>query len=477
MSDTKFGVSDTIHCREVFRTMQFRELVEKLDARGDLLRIETEVDPEYELGALLQQAEERGKACWFEQVAGSAFPVAGGIMTTPERHALSMGRALEEIAPVHRLGRLLESSRRSPLTPQILDSGPVSDVVLTGDEIDLTRLPVPRFFAGDSHRFITAGLGLALDPDSGILNVGYYRQPILGKNRFSLGASNRSNLMRIYKESKSRGAQLPVAVIIGAPPALLVTAGSRMPPEASDLGVAGALQGEPISLVKCQTSDLLVPAYAEFVIEAVVDLDEEVTHTMGEFGGQYGATTSPVATVTAMTHRQSPVFHVINGGMNREHNALGVVIFSELRDALLAHLQGKFPFIADLNIDFTPRRGGNRAQLAVAIEKQEPDQPGLVIDEIFQFLLGPFPMRAILQRVVVVDADVNIWDADDIEWAISTRMGRSGKMNVYEDQSPDGHALGRFGIDATVTAEDRLAYERPVIPGREKFLLDKYLQN
>jgi UbiD family decarboxylase len=264
---------------------------------------------------------------------------------------------------------------------------------------------------------------------------------------------------------------LPVAVVIGAPPALLVAAGSRMPPEASDLAVAGALQGEPISLVKCQTSDLLVPADAEFVIEAVVDLDEEVTHTMGEFGGQYGATTSPVATVTAITHRRSPVFHVINGGMNREHNALGVVIFSELRDALLTHLKGKFSFVTDLHIDFTPRR----AQLAVAIEKQEPDQAGLVIDGIFEFLLGPFPMRAILQRVVVVDADVNIWDADDVEWAISTRMGRSGNMRVYEDQSPDGHLLGRLGIDATVVAEDRPAYERPVIPGREKFLLDKYL--
>lgn len=221
--------------------MEFRELVASLDATGDLLRIEAEVDPEYELGALLQQAEERGNACWFENVKGSAYPAVGGVMTTPERHALSMGRALEEVSPVHRLGRLLESSRQSPLAPRTLDSGPVSDVVLTGDEIDLTRLPVPRFFAGDSHRFITAGLGLAMDPDSGILNVGYYRQPILGKNRFSLGASNRSNLMRIYKESKSRNAKLPVAVVIGAPPALLVTAGSRMPPEASDLGVALSL--------------------------------------------------------------------------------------------------------------------------------------------------------------------------------------------------------------------------------------------
>jgi len=455
--------------------MEFRELVKSLDASGDLLRVESDIDPEYELGALLQQAEARGKACWFEKVRGSSFPVVGGLMTTPERHALSIGRPLDELSPVHRLGRLIEASRQSPIAPQTVDNGPVSEVVLTGDQIDLGRLPIPRFFAGDSHRFITAGLGLAMDPDSGIQNVGFYRQPIIDGKKFSLGTSGRSNLMRIYKESKSRNVELPVAVVIGGPPALLITAGARMPPEASDFGVAGALVGEPISLVKCQTSDLLVPAEAEFIIEAVVDFGEEVTHTMGEFGGQYGATTSPLATVTAITHRRSPVFHVINGGMNREHNALGVVIFSELRDELLGHLKDKLPFVTDLNIDFIPRRGGVRAQLAVAIEKQSPDQPGLVIDEIFAFSLGPFPMRAILQRVVVVDADVDIWNAEEIEWAISTRMDQSAKIRVYEDQSLDGHALGRFGIDATVTAEFKAAHERPMIPGCEKFLLDKYL--
>jgi 2,5-furandicarboxylate decarboxylase 1 len=452
--------------------MEFRELIESLDASGALLRIESEVDPEYELGALLQQAEERGKACWFEKVKGSGFPVIGGLMTSPERHALSIGRSLDAVAPVHQLGRLLKASRQSPIEPQQVDAGPVSEVVLTGARIDLGELPVPLFFAGDSHRFITAGLGLALDPDSGIQNVGYYRQPILGRDRFSLGTGNVSNLMRIYKESKSRNAPLPVAVVIGGPPALLMTAAARMPSESSDFAVAGALQGQPIALVKCQTSDLLVPAEAEFVIEATVDFSEEVTHTMGEYGGQYGATTSPVATVTAITHRQSPVFHVINGGMNREHNALGIAIFSELREELLAYVQATLPFVTDLNIDFTPRRGGVRAQLAVAIDKNSEDQPAAVIDRIFGFSLGPFPMRAILQRVVVVDADVDVWNADDIEWAVSSRLDRPGKMTVYEDRTPDGHAVGRLGIDATATAEFKAAHERPLIPGREKFLLD-----
>jgi len=455
--------------------MEFRELIASLDRSGDLLRVSGEVDPEYELGALLQQAEERGKACWFENVKGSESAAIGGLMTSPERHALAIGRSAEDLLPVCKYGALLESSRQSPLDPTVVSEGPVSEVVLTGERADLRSLPVPRFFSGDSHRFITAGLGIAMDPDSGVQNLGFYRQPIVDRNRFSLGASNNSNLMRIYKDAKARNAKLAVAVVIGGPPALLVTAGARMPPEVSDIAVAGAMRGKPISLVKCQTSDLLVPAEAEFVIEAIVDFSEEITHTMGEYGDQYGATTSPLATVLAITHRQSPLFHIIMGGMNREHNALGVAIFGDLRDELLGHLQTNFPCVTDLNVDFAPRRGSLRAQLAVVIDKQSDDQPRQVIEEIFGFFLGPFPMKAVLQRVVVVDQDVNIWNTDDIEWAISSRMDQAEKMIVYEDQSPDGFAVGRLGIDATVTAEFKAAHERPVIPSRENYSLDEYL--
>lgn len=456
--------------------MEFRELINSLEQSDELLRIDAGVDPEYELGALLQQAEARGKACWFDKVRGSGFAAIGGLMTSPQRHALAIGRSVDDFSPPHKSGALLRAVREAPLEPEIAERGPVSEVVLTGEQMDLTALPVPRFFAEDSHPFITAGLGIAMDPDSGIPNLGFYRQPIIGKTRFSLGASNNSNLMRIYKDAKARKATLPVAVVIGGPPALLIAAGSRMPPDVSDMAVAGALRGAPIALVRCQTNDLLVPAEAEFVIEAEVDFSEEVTHVMGEYGDQYGATTSPLARVTAITHRSSPVFHIIMGGMNREHNALGVFIFSELRDELLSHLQSKLPFVADLNVDFTPRRGGLRAQLAVAIDKQGEEQPKAVIDEVFGFFLGPFPMRGVLQRVVVVDRDVDIWNPDDIEWAISSRMDQSAKMTIYEDQSPDGRALGRLGIDATVTEQYKPLHERPAIPSREKYLLDKYIR-
>lgn len=455
--------------------MNFRELIDRLDGDGELLRIAAEVDPEYELGALLVQAEDRGKACWFERVKGSDIPAVGGLLTSPERHALATGRAADAYSGVHGYGALLDEARRLPLEPLRIDDGPVSEVVLTGDRIDMTALPAPKFFSGDSHRFITAGLGIAMDPDSGIPNVGFYRQPIIDRTRISLGTGGNSNLSRIYKEARSRNASLPVAVVIGGPPALLIAAGAQMRPEDSDYGVAGALQGSPIELVKCRTNDLMVPAQAEMVIEAVIDFSEDMTHRMGEFGDLFGETTSPIATVTAITHRPSPVFHIIMGGMHREHNALGVVIFANLRDELLDHLRSNMPFVTDLHIDFVPRRSSARAQLAVAIDKTADDQPQRVIDEIFSYRAGNYPMQAILQKVVVVDPDVDIRNPDDIEWAIAARMDRVEKTSIYDDRSPEGHLRGRLGIDATIPAGMESVYERPAIPSHEKFVLDDYL--
>jgi len=263
-------------------------------------------------------------------------------------------------------------------------------------------------------------------------------------------------------------------MVIGAPPALLLTAGSRIPPEISDISVAGALQRGPIDLIKCQTSDLLVPARAEMIVELMIDFSTELTHTMGEYGDQYGATTSPIATITAITHRRDPTFHIIMGGMNREHNALGIYVFGHLRRELLDELTKKYPFVTDLAIDFTPRRGGARAQLAVAIDKSSEKQPATIIDEIFGYYSGPFPMQRILQRIVVVDSDVNIHNRNDVEWAISTRMDEADKLTVYESQSPSGDFSARLGIDATMNLSRRDRLERPAIPAAERYRLEDY---
>jgi 4-hydroxy-3-polyprenylbenzoate decarboxylase/2,5-furandicarboxylate decarboxylase 1 len=455
--------------------MDFRTFVDLLDSTDELLWIKPEVDPEYELSALLQQAEARGKAIWFEQVKGSSYPVVGAVMLNTDRHALSIGRLPGSLRAPGGWSKLFDDARANPLTATVVDSGPAGEVVQTGNNIDVTKLPIPFSFPGDTHKFITAGLGIATDPESGIPNVGFYRAPVIDGQHISVSAGATSRLNEIYQAAAKQQQPLKVAYIIGAPPALLLTAGYRVGRDENDLEIGGALQGKPLELMTCQTSDLLVPATAEFVIETEIDFSQQIEHTMGEFPDNYGTTQSPVARITAITHRSDAVFHTILGGMNREHNSLGANIFTGLREQLLAELQDEFPSLQDIHVDLRPRRTGGRCQIAASLNKAVADEPAALIDAIYARSFDTFPLALVAQRVIVVDPDVNIHISDDVEWAISTRVSSEQQIRAIEMTRPGGGTIARLAIDATLPLEGRNTGKRPEIPDTDKYSLDRYL--
>jgi len=455
--------------------MDFRNFVDQLDAEDELLWIRKPVNPEYELGALLRQAEQRGKAICFETVSGADFPAVGGVMSDPDRHAQSISRSPTQMAQPGAWGELIRAARDKPLPAIVRSSGPAAEVIRRAAEIDINRLPVPLFFSGDTHRFITAGIGIVMDPDTGVQNAGFYRAPLLDGQRIAVNGGMSSQLNQIYLETAKQGRKLQIAYIIGAPPALLITAGCRIGRAEADLDIAGALQGSPLELIRCQTSDLLVPAGAEFIIEAEVDFNDYVEHTMGEFPDQYGTSRAPVARITAITHRHDAMMHTIMAGMNREHNALGVYIFVGLQAALLAHLRERFTCLRDLHIDFTPPRTGNRSQVTIEIEPDTGQEPADIITAAFKFAYEGFPMDRILQRVVIVDGDINIRSHSDVEWAISMRASNEARMGLAEIPGRNGATTVRFGIDATLGAERRVSSRRPVIPDEAEYLLERYL--
>jgi len=452
-------------------------MVAELDARGELLSIDKEVDAKYELPALLAQAEARGKACRFTHVSGSAFPAVGGVLTSPRRMATGLGRARDAFDTPNSLEAEMAAAVANPLEPTVIEIGPVSANVIAAADVDTASLPAPLFFSGDSHRFISAGLGFVIDPESGSQNVGFYRIPIIDRNVISISAGPTSDLRRIYNLHRDRGTTLQIAVAVGISPALQIAAAADIPAGIPDVAVAGALQREPLGLVKCRTSDVLVPADSEFVVEATVDLDTWVDNTMGEFGDQYGKTASPVATVDAITHRDDALFHVIMAGMNREHNQLGRMLGYDLRRAIRSRLREQYPSVLDVCVDMTPQRTGMRAQAFISIDKTSDGQPPEIIDAIYAMQIGRFPMSLLLQRVVVVDADVDILDHRDIDWAIASRMNRASQLTVSEVQTGRGATTTRIGYDATAPLAQREASRRPDIPGAGQFDLDRYLAN
>ncbi|MGI9344377.1 MAG: UbiD family decarboxylase domain-containing protein [Gammaproteobacteria bacterium] len=455
--------------------MIFRDLIAKLDDRGELLRVSKPVDLRFELPALLAQAEARGKAVRFDNVAGADFPAVGAALTSARRWALGIGVPIDSFDAPNSLEQFMADAVAGPVPARAVQDGPVAARVIDGDAIDVGRLPAPLFFSGDSHRFISAGLGFTIDPDSGTQNVGFYRIAIVDERTVSVSAGPTSDLRRIYNLHRERGSKLQLAVAVGMPPALQIAAAADLPAGVPDVDVAGALQRSPIDLVRCRTSDVLVPAEAEFVIELTVDLDTWIENTMGEFGDLYGTTSSPVASIDAITHRSDAQFHVIMAGMHREHNELGRMLGYSFRTEILKRLRGDFPGVRDVCVDMTPQQTSMRAQVAVSVDKAADDEPGKIIESIFAMQIGRFPMGMLLQRVVVVDVDVDIRNQQDVDWAIASRMNSADQLSVAESKTGRGATMTRLGFDATAPLAQREVLRRPDIPGAEKYALDDYI--
>jgi 2,5-furandicarboxylate decarboxylase 1 len=275
---------------------------------------------------------------------------------------------------------------------------------------------------------------------------------------------------------------MPIALAIGVEPALQIAASCKLPPSASELDLAGALQGAPIDLVKCETSDLMVPANAEIIIEGRVDFSRKLDNTLGEFAGQYGPETAPVTQVTAITRRRDAMFYAILAGKNPEHNTLGAIACFGIQRALAGSLRRQFPEIVDINVYLDPKFGA-MAHIVISIRKERDGQPMDLIERAFKAAGGFFPVSHITKRIVVVDDDVNVHDLNDVEWAVWTRVAEADKFRVMPDVeswelercAKEGRGSLRVGIDATMDMEDREKLKRPIIPGAGGVRLADYV--
>lgn len=459
----------------------FRSLATTLENRGELIRISREVDPRFEMPALMEQVERQRRAFLFERVKGSSFPVIGGLLNRIECYGWGIGQPVDKPFGQADLDQRIESAKSAPLAPVTVDKGACQEVVLTGEQARLGLLPVQTFFEHDSGPFITSAIGIARNPATGEQNVGIYRTLIVDDQVMVVSASPLSDLRRLYAAAEQAGEPMDLALAIGVEPAMLIAAAFKLPPNQSELGVAGALQGKPMELVKCQTNDLLVPASAEIVIEGRVDFSRRIDNTLGEFAGQYGTDSAPVTKVTAITHRQDAMFYSILAGKNPEHNTLSGAAASSIQRAISGALRAQFPQIRGLNVFFDPGLGP-MIHLVISISKQNDAEPSQLIQDVFAADGGFFPISQMTKRVIVVDDDIDVHDMRDVDWAIWSRMGRAEKFIVipdvetwdFEHCAKDGRAL-RVGVDATMDMEDREKLIRPLIPGADTVRLEDYV--
>jgi 2,5-furandicarboxylate decarboxylase 1 len=433
---------------------RFRAALDRMAEQGRLTVYSAPVDPHLEVAGIMKKLD-GGPALLFTAVDGYDIPVVGNLLSCQANCEAAFGtdfRAIREF-----VGRALGN----PQPPVLIEKAPAQQHVHTKD-FDLQQLmPALHHTAADAGRFITAGIVIVRDPDTGTYNASYHRLQITGPNRTGVKLDYGRHLRLAFERAKKKGEPLPVAVCIGSDIALHYTAatmGSQMPEHADEIAVAGGLAGRPLPVVKAVSQDLIVPAETEIVLEGRMLPDETVQEgPFGEFVGYLApADAAPVFEVTAVTHRDKPIYHAING-FGRETIMLRKYV---LEASLLKVLQTAVPIVTDADMT---AGGLHRFHAVVQVKKTTPQHDGLQRNAIF----AAFGALKDLDLVIVVDEDIDIRDPHDVEYALATRMEASkdllvmpgGRGHEYVRVSQNGIRT-KLGIDATVPFADKARFAR-----------------
>lgn len=439
-----------------------RSWLAALAARGELAVARENVALADELAAVAKRTE-RDKAVLFPRPDGHDIPVVVNLFTQRAWVADALEVSEEALLP-----RFLAAAR-DPLPWVEVTSAAAQEVVHTDVDL-LKQLPIPKHNELDSGPYITAGLLIARNPVTGVQNVSIHRCQISGPDRIGVLLLPRHTLA-YYRMAEEAGEALEIAIVIGVHPALLLASQAICALDEDEMEIAGALLGRPVEMVKCRTNSVRVPAHAEIVVEGrILPKVREPEGPFGEFPQYYGPRAArEVIEVDAITHRRHPIFHTIVGG-SFEHLVLGAVP----REAtLLQHLKRSFPNVLDVRLT----RGGTcRYHLVVKIDKTREGEAKNII-------LGAFGGHYDVKQVVVVDKDVDISSADEIEWAIATRFQADRDMVVVSgaqgsklDPSTDDGIGAKLGLDATAPlSDDPLAFRRIHVKGEEDVNLSEVL--
>ena len=441
---------------------ELRGYLSYLEERGQLLRVNEEVDPKFEIAAGIRKTSDiGGPALLFEKVKG--FPdwrVLGGLFATRKLVALGLGIPEDQLLEKY---LTLEEKR---IAPEMVKTGPVKEVCWRGNEIDLFRLPMVTHSEKDVGPYITIGAQIGKDPDTGIRNVSIHRMLRLGKDRLSLWAPPDHHLGRMILKAEEKGRGLEVATAIGVDPAIIIGSQAKVPFGVDEFHVAGGLRGAAVKLTKCETIDVEVPAAAEIVIEGITIPGERVSDgPYGEYPGTYSESKqSPVLKVISITMRRNPIYQTALTGLPVTENHTLI----EYANAAVIYREAKKIIPEVKSVHVTP--GGTfRHHVVVSIRKRHEE-------EARNLILGLLSLGIGLKQVTVVDEDIDIYDPVDVEWALSTRMQPDRDIiiipriacSTLDPSVPAPRTTAAWGIDATMPIGENERFQKIKVPGVEK---------
>ena len=440
-----------------------REYLNLLEAEGLLHRITAEVDPKFELGAVTARSLERkGPALFFENVKGyRGKPLVTNIISTTKQLAVAFkSEADEEV--IHE--RVVEGMKNR--IPSItLPTGPCKDVILKGDDIDIDIIPTPYWHEHDGGRYLgtTAGC-VTRDPLNGILNMGSYRIMIMDKKTLSwsgglrhrsvsTGAGGADHIL----DNEKLGRSTPVAIVMGMDPLLTLASGSPVRPNEEDGSMeyeaAGGWRGAPTELVKCETSDLLVPAYAEMVIEGEIVPNVRVPEgPHGESTGFYGENKSAfLLKITCITHRRNPITYGLIC-QRVEDYPRQLLRSGSLQSRVIA----KTGFTNIKSVYFP--EVGRHGMLIISAAIRNKEEPRKIMEGIWEDVAEKW------RWIIVVDEDCNVRDWEEVMWRVASAADPATDIFPGKEHSPRGLNRGEvdfvpptrgLGIDATMRFKDK----------------------
>lgn len=411
---------------------------------AELLRIEESVGTHLDMSSLVFELEKMGRSpvVVFEKVDGHRMPVVTNVAGNRKLLALALGVEPAQLPTAFR-------ERCARYTPvEVVDKAPWQEITLEGDDVDLTKLPIPFHFEIDAAPYITAGQITARDPESGVDTTGFHRLMLKDKTRLGVSLHSRRRMWEFHRRAAAKGENLQVAVTLGIHP--LHYMGSMVyayPPNVRKFEIIGGLFGEPYRVARLGASGLQVPAGAEIIIEGEILADShEPEGPFGEFTGYASfRSTQNILVAKRIRMRRDAMFHSVVSGMSQDH----ILVSCITREGeILNALRRNLPNVRAVHV---PHNTCGAFMAFISMKKTSPGEPQ-------QAIMAALGTEFYTKYVIVVDEDVDIFNLADVMWALATRVQAEKDIHLIHGckgaildptSDPKTFTLTKMGIDAT----------------------------
>jgi UbiD family decarboxylase len=420
-----------------------RSFIAELETKypEEVARVTKPIAPRYEITALLTRLEKRKRfpLLFCENVHGSEAPVVINAQASRKLMAMALECKAEELAAK------FSERQGKPVAPVEVNDAPVHEVVKTGDAVDLTQVPLLTHYDVNAAPYITAGIVVAADPDTGVRNTSYNRLMMARKRELRIFMAVGRHLWTLHNKMERRNEPLPVAIVVGVHPLFSLGAQAFTPSTDDEYAVIGGMMGEALRVARAKTAPILVPADAEMVIEGKIL--PNVRREEGPFGEFTGHAVSKderqVIEVTAVTHRKNYIFQDVHAGYT-EHKLMGAV---PREAALVKAVRQTVPTVKNVCM---PVSGNCRFHAYISIAKRTPGQAKNAI-------CAAFASDMLLKHVVIVDDDIDVFDEEQVLWAVSNRFQADRGLVVIanaqgselDPSAGPGGVNAKMGLDAT----------------------------